>query len=98
MKPEGSEKPADVQNDMSLSEYREIVNFCGVEIADEVLESQGTKADAIEKYCTKLKAENKELSKENDKLKEELDENGQDIHAGRNFSKELTGIAKQPPR
>lgn len=93
-KPEGSEKPADVQNDMSLSEYREIVNFCGVEIADEVLESKGTKADAIEKYCTKLKAENKELSKENDKLKEELDENGGTFTPEETSTKELTGIAK----
>ena len=93
-KPEGSQKPADVQNDMSLSEYREIVNFCGVEIADEILNAKGTKADAVEKYCTKLKAENKELSEENTKLKAELEENGGSFTPEETSTKELTGIAK----
>lgn len=86
---------AEVEADMSLSEYREIVSLCGVKIADEVFESKGTKADAVEKHCAELKAENESLKAELSKVKSELDESGGSFTpAEAEPTSELKGLAK----
>lgn len=82
------------EKEMSLSEYREIVKFCGVEIADEILDTKGTKSDAIEKYCEKLKKENESLKAELSKAKSELDESGGAFTPEETEESGLTGIER----